>query len=593
MKLIFHCFLFFSACNIFSQNTEYIVSFENAEHHEISVEVSFKDIKVDTAVFRMARSSPGRYALHEFAKNVYSVRAENDQGKELNVFRPDPYSWAVVGHTGYLKIHYTLFANRADGTYSQVDESHAHLNMPATFMYMPELSDHEMLVNFKPRTDLNWKIATQLEKMEENKYRAPNLQYFMDSPTELSDFYKGTFVIEGPNGRQKINLVVHDSMATQLEFEEYLKHTESIVKTQQKIIGELPKFDFGEYTFLACYMPQVNGDGMEHRNSTVLTSTRSLSQGGIQENIGTVSHEFFHCWNVERIRPASLEPFNFEKANMSGALWFAEGFTNYYDALSLTRAKIWDLNTFLVNESYSFNYVWTSPGRNYFNPIEMSQQAPFVDAATALDPNNRENTYISYYNYGEMLGFALDLTLRQIGKSLDAYMKLVWQRFGKTEKPYEINDLKEVLASYTNQELANNFFQDFIYDSQIPNFTELLSIVGVRLEQREELSWGALVRYGKVMSNPFEDSTAYLSGLQMGDIIEKIDTTPITQGDDLNAMIKNLDTDIEHSIVVKRFGTLIEKPLVLKPWTEYKLKAQEELELTAKQKEARRLWLQQ
>ena len=591
MKIITNFILFSIALSVYSQ-TEYTVHFENVSHHELTIEVSFKNIKSDTAIFRMARSSPGRYALHEFAKNVYAVSATNSQGKELSIFRPDPYSWAVVGHAGSLNIKYTLFANRGDGTYSQVDETHAHLNMPATFMYMPELSDKEMVANINPRQDLNWKIATQLEKLSDNKFRAPNLQYFMDSPMEISDFKKGTFEIDGPNGPQKIHLVLHDVDASENEFEEYLDKVKKVVISEKQIMGELPKFDFGEYTFLACYMPQVNGDGMEHRNSTVMTSNRSLSRGGIEQNIGTVSHEFFHCWNVERIRPESLEPFNFEKANMSGALWFAEGFTNYFDALALTRAKIWNLDQFLQNETSTFNYVWNSPGIKYFNPIEMSQQAPFVDAATSIDPNNRENTYISYYSYGEMLGFALDLKLREVGKSLDGYMRAVWQKYGKTEIPYKIEDLRTILSTYSSQALAKEYFDNYIYNSKIPNYGALLNVVGIKLEKEDEISWGAYIRWGKIISNPYENSTAYLTGLQLGDTIVKIDATDINQEDDLNMMIKNLDPDMKHSVVVERFDKTVELPLILKTWPNYRLVPIEETLLTTEQKEARDLWLQ-
>ncbi len=142
---------------------------------------------------------------------------------------------------------------------------------------------------------------------------------------------------------------------------------------------------------------------MEHRNSTIVTSTRSLADGA-DRNIGTVSHEFFHCWNVERIRPQSLEPFNFEDANMSGELWFAEGFTSYYDDLTLTRAGLIAQEDYIKGLTGTFNYVWNSPGRQFFNPIEMSYQAPFVDAARSVDDINRDNTFISYYSYGSMLG---------------------------------------------------------------------------------------------------------------------------------------------------------------------------------------------
>jgi predicted metalloprotease with PDZ domain len=115
--------------------TAYEVRFPNAVHHEAEIAVTFTDLRPGTLELRMSRSSPGRYAIHEFAKNVYSVRVTDERGRELPVSRPNPYQWDVTGHRGTVTVTYTLFADRGGGTYSQVDRTHAHLNMPATFMW--------------------------------------------------------------------------------------------------------------------------------------------------------------------------------------------------------------------------------------------------------------------------------------------------------------------------------------------------------------------------------------------------------------------------------------------------------------------------
>ncbi|MDP5230837.1 MAG: peptidase M61, partial [Cellulophaga sp.] len=326
MKSIFTFILFFIwNLTLFAQTNTYSISFENALHHEANISATFTDLSSEVLTLAMSRSSPGRYALHEFAKNVYDFKAVDSKGKALKVTRPNPYQWEISGHDGTVTVSYTLFANRSDGTYSQIDESHAHLNIPATFMYAPELAEREIKVDFKVRDDLNWKIATQLPKVSDNTYSAPNLQYFMDSPTEISDFGLREFEVTETNGdKKKIQFVLHHN-GTEAELDTYFEKVKKVVLAQQKVFGELPDYDYGTYTFLACYIPNASGDGMEHRNSTVLTSTRSLAEGGMEGNIGTVSHEFFHGWNVERIRPKDLEPFNFAEANMSGALWFAEG----------------------------------------------------------------------------------------------------------------------------------------------------------------------------------------------------------------------------------------------------------------------------
>ena len=116
----------------------------------------------------------------------------------------------------------------------------------------------------------------------------------------------------------------------------------------------------------------------------------------------------------------------------------------------------------------SFNYVWNSPAREYFNPIEMSYQAPFVDAATSVDPVNRENTFISYYSYGSVLGLALDLKLREKDLNLDDFMKLMWQNYGKPEIPYTVEDIESTLEKYAGEEFADEFFSNYIYNSKMP-----------------------------------------------------------------------------------------------------------------------------
>jgi len=525
-----------------AQTIQYEISFENAVHHEAEITGIFTDLEPAIFSVRMGRSSPGRYAIHEFAKNVYNFKATDGNGKVLQVNRPNPYQWDISGHDGEVTISYTLYADRGDGTYAQVDETHAHLNIPATFMYAPNLTEREIIVDFKLREDLGWKVATQLEKKTETRFRAPNFQYFMDSPIEISDFSVRQFEMEQNGKSQIIEFVLHHN-GTESELDTYFEQVKKIVLAQNDVFGELPDFDFGKYSFLACYIPNASGDGMEHRNSTVLTDREGLAEGGMRNNIGTVSHEFFHAWNVERIRPKSLEPFNYAEANMSGELWFAEGFTSYYTNLILCRSGIISPSEYVEGLTGTFNYVWNSPGRQFFNPIEMSYQAPFVDAATSVDAVNRENTFISYYSYGTVLGLALDLSLRQNKLNLDDYMKLVWQTYGKNEIPYTITDLHQSLVQYAGKELGDSFFNNYIYNSGMPDFATLFSSVGVVLKQdMEKPYFGASVAIpdygtGIVQRNTFIGSPAYRAGLDRGDVITAINSVPLTKGQDFGDLI--------------------------------------------------------
>ncbi len=579
---------------VFAQ-TNYEISFKNAVHHEAKINAVFSNISSDTLTVRMARSSPGRYAIHEFAKNVYGFKATDNKGNELRIIRKDPYSWQLTGHDGTVKITYTLFADRGDGTYAQVDETHAHLNIPATFIYAPELAEKKITVDFQVRNDLNWKVATQLPLVSGTTYTAPNLQYFMDSPTEISDFALREFEVDGQN----IRLALHHN-GTDEEADTYFEKVKKTVLAEKEVYGELPAFDYGTYTFLACYIPNASGDGMEHRNSTILTSTRSLADGGMERNIGTVSHEFFHAWNVERIRPKSLEPFDFSKANMSGALWFAEGFTSYYTNLILCRAGLISAENYVEGLTGSFNYVWNSPGREFFNPIEMSFQAPFVDAATSVDPVNRGNTFISYYSYGSVLGLALDLSLRQKNLNLDDYMKLVWQTYGKKEIPYAIEDLHKTLNEYAGKEFGDHFFNSYIYKSEMPDYKMLFESVGVILAQDKEVPYfGAYVELdgdgnGEINDYPKMGSPAYKAGLSSGDIITMINGEHFPDGMGFNEFIKQLKVGDKLKIDFVRHGFTKTITVTLEADPSYSISVGEKTGQNPTEKilEQRRKWLE-
>ncbi|MDE3741767.1 M61 family metallopeptidase [Maribacter polysaccharolyticus] len=596
MKFLFPLFLLSNV--LCAQTNRYEISFDNAVHHEAVVRGTFPDLKNDTVAFRMSRSSPGRYALHEFAKNVYGFTATDSKGKDLKVLRPDPYQWQVVGHDGTIAIRYTLFANRGGGTYSQVDESHAHLNIPATFMYASSLKDRKIEVDFKVRKDLNWKVATQLPLVSGTTYWAPDLYYFMDSPTEISNFSVREFEVEDHGKKQNVRFVLHHN-GTEEELDAYFEKVKKVVLAEREVYGELPAFDYGTYTFLACYIPNASGDGMEHRNSTIVTSTRSLANGGAERNIGTVSHEFFHAWNVERIRPKGLEPFDFEKANMSGALWFAEGFTSYYTSLNLCRAGLISPEAYVEGITGTFNYVWNSPARRFFNPIEMSYQAPFVDAATSVDPVNRENTFISYYSYGSVLGLALDLSLREEKLNLDDFMKFVWNRFGTSETPYTLNNLQQALADYAGSDFADTFFGQYIHKSGMPDYHTLLNAVGVTLKQDPTVPYfGASVAlngdgHGEVSSNPKMGTPAYEAGLDKGNEITAINGQGFPDGQRFSAYIQGLKVGDTLKIVFNRYGVQKETSVVLKSDPSYSLflSEKEGAKVSKKQLQRRNEWL--
>lgn len=477
----------------------YRVSFPAPEHRWMQVDVTFADVPAGPLEVRMSRSSPGRYALHEFAKNVFDVQVKDGRGRALVAQRPNLHQWTVVGHDGTVAVSYRVFGDRTDGTYLSVDATHGHLNMPAALIWARGLEQRAARVEFVPPAGKTWNVATQLFPTGSPLvFTAPNLQYLMDSPTEVGAFTSRVFTVDDGKGpAQTVRIALHHD-GSEGEADAFARDVEKIVRETMPIFGAFPRFDGGTYTFLSDYLPWASGDGMEHRNSTVLSSPGALRSPAQRAGIlGTVAHEFFHAWNMERIRAKAIEPFNFDDANMSGELWFGEGFTSYYDALIVHRAGLSPLDGMLDDYSGVVNAVTQSPGRRFRTAEQMSQLAPFVDAAVSIDKTAWPNTFISYYTWGAAIGLAMDLSLRDIsnGKvTLDDYMKLMWREYGVpgmkappgvVAKPYTMEDLQARLAQLSGDAtFAREFFAKYVQGHEVPDYTRLFARLGLLVRKR-------------------------------------------------------------------------------------------------------------
>jgi predicted metalloprotease with PDZ domain len=282
---------------------------------------------------------------------------------------------------------------------------------------------------------------------------------------------------------------------------------------------------------------------MEHRNSTSLTSTRGIENP--TGNLGTLSHEFFHAWNMERIRSAAIEPFDFERANMSSELWFGEGFTSYYTNLFIRRAGIIDDERVIGGLAGTINAVVNGTGRMFRSPVEMSRMAPFVDAATSVDPTSFGNTFISYYTWGAAIGLGLDLTLRtEYGTTLDALMRTMWRRHGVPELPYTNLDIRAALAEVSGDTaFAHSFFDRHVFGRDVVDYAALLARVGVAVRPANDgaASFGQAFlqsQDGRVVVANYTapGSPWYEAGLDRGAVITALDGKPVATADAIAAV---------------------------------------------------------
>jgi predicted metalloprotease with PDZ domain len=519
----------------------YSISFPNAEHHEAEILVTIPQAPSGKLRLRMSRSSAGRYATHEFGKNIYNIKAFNVDGSSLTINQIEGDLYEIPEHTETVKVSYTLFGNWTDGTYTGIDPSHAHLNMPATFMWVVGQDKRPLKFEFSDADKYGWKIATQLKNEGANVYSAPGMQYMMDSPTELSAYKMSSWEVENNGKKEKINLVVH-SDDDQAVIDNFARQIQKIVLEEKAVFGELPVYDYGEYTFLDDVYPTNSGDGMEHRNSTCIVHPADKIAGNESRLIGTYSHEFFHSWNVKRIRPKSLEPFNFEHANMSSELWFAEGFTQYYGEMLLMRSGLRSIDEYTRTLGGLANQVLNTPGAAKYSAAQMSRYAVFADAGVSIDANNQANMFTSYYTYGGAIALALDLRLRsEFNLTLDDYMRTVWLDRGKIMKPYTIADLESDLAKVTkNPKFAADFFNKYINGTEKNNYEALLAKAGLLLRKAAPgKGWAGPLSYGQGRGRSGQARSAgeeglavqvsiigtpvYKAGLDAGDIILKAD----------------------------------------------------------------------
>jgi predicted metalloprotease with PDZ domain len=557
MKRALICLAFLASAVRFDAASpiRYRLSFPEPQHRWMQVEATFPDLGGGALELRMSRSSPGRYSLHDFAKNVYDVHASDESGRELPTARPDPYGWTVAQHGSAVTVKYKVFGDRVDGTYLAIDETHAHVNMPAAIMWARGLDDRPIALTFEQPAGMRWQVATQLHAAgaaagaDRFEFTAPNLQYLMDSPAEFGPVAMRQFTV----GTSTFRFALHHT-GTDAELDGYIRDVEKIVREERAIYGEYPSYEPGYYTFLADYLPYASGDGMEHRNSTVMTASGSIATARTRL-LDTVAHEFFHCWNVERIRPQGLEPFDFDRADLSGELWLAEGFTQYYGPLVLHRAKLVDLAETARTFTGLVEAV-SAPGHLVRSAEEMSRMAPFIDGGRTVDPTNWAITLISYYPFGGAIALALDLTLRDRSDNritLDDFMQAMWRTYGKpggaregyVDRPYSIADAEATLAEVSaDRAFAHEFFARYIQGHDVADYGRLLSRAGFEVKKRHPgRAWLGDLRLetrggARVAGLVAPTWPVYAAGVDEDDELQLIDGTRVTGSSDVSAVLQ-------------------------------------------------------
>ncbi|MFZ0750872.1 MAG: hypothetical protein WAM70_16025, partial [Pyrinomonadaceae bacterium] len=463
---------------------------------EVTIEVRLPDTaKPDSLDFQMAKWSPGRYAVFDFAKNVQEFRAllgicpetADCTQPDAPVTRLDDQTWRVsLRNTPSATITYKVFGNDLSGTFSQLDSRHANFNGGSIFMYV--VNHKQDPVGLSINAPPGWRIVNgRIEKQDQRQWHFPNWDIMIDTPTEIApDWTQDTFTVDG----KQYHVVLHAFGKHGNKRAALVRDLEKIVRAEIAMWGP-PEFDL--YTFLIHFANDGHsGDGMEHLTSTQIVLPGELTdQAQYDEALATAAHEFFHVWNVKRLRPVELGPWDFTRPANTRGLWIAEGITNYYGHLMMRRASLWNDARLLKTLADQITDVDNSPGSKLMSAEESSQSAPFIDDAAHAQETNLANTAISYYPKGEIIGVVLDLLIRGKTKgkaSLDDVMRHMYEDFylKSSNSSYYLRgrgfrneDFEKTVSDVAGTDMSD-FFRRYVRSVETPPYEDAFAQVGLK-----------------------------------------------------------------------------------------------------------------
>ncbi|MGB8850098.1 MAG: PDZ domain-containing protein [Candidatus Acidiferrales bacterium] len=502
----------------------YRISLAHSEEHLFHVTVQISKAPLGTVVAIPAWNA--LYEIRDFGYRVRNVEAcvvhgEGQHAERIGVRKLDKQTWqlgepgaAASGSDGNLSISYTIEWDDPGPFDSQLNAQHAFVNFAEVLMYLPDRRAEESVVQFID-VPAGWKIAAQLPAgPAPNEFVAQSYDLLVDAPAEAGKFDSFTFADAGAHFR----VVVDGKSWDRFGLEEGLH---KIVAYELRLMGGAP---YAEYTFFLHIGPytEVGGGGMEHANCTAI--------GGASqpEILQIAAHEFFHAWNVKRIRPQTLQPVDYTKEQWTRALWFAEGVTSTYGSFALLRSGIWNKGQFYSDLAEEIRRLQNRPAHSWQSAEESSLDT-WLDKYTAYNSPQRS---ISYYNKGQILGDLLDLAIRDATdnrKSLDDVMRTMNSEFAMRGRYY--NDSADIRA--TVEQISGKSFDDFFrrYVSgvdEIP-YDEFLSAAGLHLKEtpRTEAGLGFSRSRGTggnwLVARVESGSDAEKAGLRDGDEVLAID----------------------------------------------------------------------
>ncbi|NOZ37025.1 MAG: M61 family metallopeptidase [Gammaproteobacteria bacterium] len=462
---------------------------------------------------------PGSYMIRDFAKNIVQLSAETETGRLLVTTRKDKSTWAIEACTEDIIVSYQIYAWDLSVRSAHLDNTHAYFNGSSVFLQVHGQENQACSVELQAPQSQNlsdWQVATSLCSKNINEqgfglYQANNYDDLIDHPVEMGNFSRATFDAGG---------IVHEIVISGRHDADMLRLCQDLTRICEqhiRLFGELPAIE--RYVFLIMVVDEGYG-GLEHRASTSLLCSRDdlprQGENGINDHyrsfLGLCSHEYFHTWNIKRIKPAVFSPYHLAQESYTRQLWAFEGITSYYDDLALLRSGLISLDSYLELLGQTATRVWRGQGRFIQSVADSS-----FDAWTKFykQDENAPNAIVSYYAKGALLALALDMQLRNLSDnqiSLDDLMRLLWQEYGKPGRGLAEGEIESLAAGLIGDDLSD-FFQRYLYGREDLPLNELLAIIAIKFQLRPADS--ADDKGGKAAANQNEKSVPAWLGARL------------------------------------------------------------------------------
>ncbi|MHB1440998.1 MAG: M61 family metallopeptidase [Cuniculiplasma sp.] len=503
----------------------YILEMREPGNGFFQITMNIDSVSEDITMITMPAWTPGSYAIRDYSRNVRTLRAKTPENEPIEIQKKDKSTWKLInGNNKTFSVSYEVYAGEFSVRGSHLDTTHGYLNGTNVFMYVEGYKDQSVELIIKPQED--WKISTGMERIGENKFRATNYDIFADCPIEIGTHRSLLFTVDGKE--HEIALYGSGNENTERLVEDFKK----IVETTKSIFGSLP---YRRYVFILHLTDRGSG-GLEHLNSNTIDYSRFTftDPKDYHSFLSVVSHEYFHLWNVKRIRPTELGPFNYKDENYTTLLWVSEGITNFYGNLILLRSGLISREEYFKHISEIIKGYSIQPGTRYESASDSS-----FDAWIKLyreSPNNI-NSYVSYYLKGEILGLMLNSRISEYTKgqkSLDDVFRHMMDKYNKDGRGFTEKDLLSTLSEVSSLDFGP-FFARYVRGTDSIDFQNELQKIGLKLETKyssqkndKEITMpyiGILVKKDKFnVYAVLEDSPGQKSGIAPGDEIVAINS---------------------------------------------------------------------